>query len=228
LYRSRPTRTAPPRRSRTAWRRRARLVFRRRAAPRRRRRPVVASYLQQVREFPPAVQPMDERRPNYAALGHTIDYRLRLALGSGPGGAVETGVRLLGSSALLHGAPALVCGRLCIRLARSFWLVRKPTWPVGGWVRRSSLCHVAGFYEAVYRTGAFSRRRNLLALADARTTLQQLTAAVPACVVEDIAEQMQLAERPFALFLQMPEKRQCAGRCSPAAATWVEQMRTSS
>ncbi|WP_326615256.1 hypothetical protein OG949_40915 (plasmid) [Streptomyces scopuliridis] len=57
---------------------------------------------------------------------------------------------------------------------------------------------MAGFYEAVYRNGVFSRRRDLLALADARTTLDHLIAAVPAYVLEDIAEQMELAERPSA------------------------------
>ncbi|MBC9731055.1 hypothetical protein [Streptomyces sp. TRM68367] len=70
---------------------------------------------------------------------------------------------------------------------------------------------MAGFYEAVYRNGVFSRRRNLLALADAHTTVDQLTAAVPAYVLEDIAEQVELAERPFAPFRQLPEGQRVCG-----------------
>ncbi|WP_328662008.1 hypothetical protein [Streptomyces sp. NBC_00334] len=73
------------------------------------------------------------------------------------------------------------------------------------------LCHVAGFYEAVYRNGVFSRRRNLLALADARTTLNHLIAAVPGYVVEDIAEQVDLADKPFAPFRQLPVGRRMCG-----------------
>jgi hypothetical protein len=73
------------------------------------------------------------------------------------------------------------------------------------------LCHVAGFYEAVYRNGVFSRRRNLLAPADAQTTLDHLPAAVPVYVVEDIAEQMELAERPFAPLRQLPDHQRVCG-----------------
>jgi hypothetical protein len=69
------------------------------------------------------------------------------------------------------------------------------------------LCHVAGFYKAVYRNGVFSRRRNLLAQADARTTLNHLTAAVPAYMLEDIAEQTELAEHPFAPFQKLPSEQ---------------------
>ncbi|MFM9691781.1 ATP-dependent helicase, partial [Streptomyces galilaeus] len=68
-----------------------------------------------------------------------------------------------------------------------------------------------GFYEAVYRNGVFSRRRNLLAQADARTTLNHLTAAVPAYVLEDIAEQTELAAQPFAPFQKLPSEQRVCG-----------------
>lgn len=70
---------------------------------------------------------------------------------------------------------------------------------------------MAGFYEAVYRNGVFSRRRNLLAHADARTTLDQLTGAVPLYVLDDIAEQMELAERPFAPLRRLPDEQRVCG-----------------
>ncbi|MFF5092082.1 sigma factor [Streptomyces niveus] len=50
--------------------------------------------------------PLNERRPDYAALGHTIDYRLRLRLGSGPGPAAIAGVELIGGDLPVEGAPA--------------------------------------------------------------------------------------------------------------------------
>ncbi|GAA5707661.1 UvrD-helicase domain-containing protein [Streptomyces avermitilis] len=175
---------------------------------------VVAAYMQRSRGLPPAVQPMDERRPDYAALGHTIDYRLRLSLGRGPGDAVATGVRLLGSRIPIEGAPALDVRRT-LHTAGTQLLARLQTHLEGaprlGEEELTRLCHVAGFYEAVYRNGVFSRRRNLLALADAHTTVDHLTAAVPAYVLEDIAEQMELAERPFAPFRQLPDEQRVCG-----------------
>lgn len=134
---------------------------------------LVGTYLHWAQELGPAVQPMDERRPDYAALGHTVDYRLRISLGHGPGDAVTTGVRLLGSALPLAGAPAAetrsalygagiqLLARLDAHLAGTSPLDEQDL---------TRLCHVAGFDEAVYRTGVFSRRRNLLAQADERTT----------------------------------------------------------
>jgi hypothetical protein len=175
---------------------------------------VVSSYLQWSRGLPPAVQPMDERRPDYAALGRTIDYRLRLSLGSGPGDAVTAGIALLGSSLAIEGAPSFEVRR-ALHTAGSQLLDRLQA-HLNGMHQLSEeeltrLCHVAGFYEAVYRNGVFSRRRNLLALADARTTLSHLTAAVPAYVVEDIAEQVKLAEQPFEPFRQLPDGHRLCG-----------------
>jgi hypothetical protein len=175
---------------------------------------VVGTYLQWSRGLPPPVQPMDERRPDYAALGHTIDYRLRLSLGCGPGDAVATGIRLLGSHIPLEGAPAPEVRR-ALHTAGTTLLAHLQSHlqegPGLGEEELTRLCHVAGFYEAVYRNGLFSRRRNLLALAHAHTTLDHLTAAVPAYVTEDIAEQMELAERPFAPLRQLPDEQRVCG-----------------
>ncbi|WP_328688168.1 UvrD-helicase domain-containing protein [Streptomyces phaeochromogenes] len=187
-------------------------VFLARHLPRTER--VVGSYQQWSRALPPTVQPMDERRPDYAALGRTIDYRLRLALGRGLGGAVTTGVQLLGSTYPLEGAPAPDV-RAALHTAGTRLLARLHA-HLDGAVRLGDqeltrLCHVAGFYEAVYRNGVFARRRNLLAQADARTTLDQLTAAVPLYVLDDIAEQMELAERPFAPLRQLPDEQRVCG-----------------
>jgi len=83
--------------------------------------------------------------------------------------------------------------------------------PQPGEEELTRLCHMAGFYEAVYRNGVFSRSRNLLAIADPRTTLDHLTAAVPAYVLEDIAEQLELADQPFAAFQHLPDEQRVCG-----------------
>ncbi|MEU8746503.1 UvrD-helicase domain-containing protein [Streptomyces parvulus] len=175
---------------------------------------LVSSYLQWSRGLHPAVQPMDERRPDYAALGRTIDYRLRLSLGNGPGDAVTAGIALLGSRLAFEGAPAFEV-RQALHTAGTQLLDRLQAHLDGmhrlGEEELTRLCHVAGFYEAVYRNGVFARRRNLLALADTRTALNHLTAAVPTYVVEDIAEQIKLAEQPFAPFRQLPQGQRVCG-----------------
>ncbi|MFI9296656.1 ATP-dependent helicase [Streptomyces gardneri] len=175
---------------------------------------LVGAYHQHVRNLPHPVQPLDERRPDWAALGRTIDYRLRLSLGGGLGDAVTHGVRLLGSQAPLDGAPAAPV-RSVLYIAGTQLLARVQAHLDGsGPVSEGDLtrlCHVAGYFEAVYRNGVFPRRRNLLAQADATTTLKSLTTAVPAYVLEDIAEQMQLAEEPFAPLRRLPAAQRVCG-----------------
>ncbi|MGW4049518.1 UvrD-helicase domain-containing protein [Streptomyces sp. NPDC004779] len=175
---------------------------------------LVGTYHQRVRELPHPVQPMDERRPDWAALGHTIDYRLRLSLGGGLGDAVAHGVRLLGSRTSLDGAPAgpvrAALHTAGTRLLARVQAHRDGSAPLGaGDLTR--LCHVAGYFEAVYRNGVFPRRRNLLAQADAATSLDDLTAAVAAYVLEDISEQMQLAEEPFTPLRILPAEQRVCG-----------------
>ncbi|MFJ5803694.1 UvrD-helicase domain-containing protein [Streptomyces decoyicus] len=187
-------------------------VFLARHLPRAER--LVGSYVQRLRGLPHPVQPMDERRPDYRAIGHTIDYRLRLGLGSNAGLAVTTGVRLLGSPVPLDGAPSpqvrASLHEAGIRLLSRLQTHLEGTSPAGE-EELTRLCYVAGFFEAVYRNGVFSRRRNLLAQADELTTLEQLTAAVPLYVLEDVAEQMQLAEEPFAPYRALPSQQRVCG-----------------
>ncbi|GGM13957.1 hypothetical protein GCM10010129_67620 [Streptomyces fumigatiscleroticus] len=179
---------------------------------------LVGSYLQRLRGLPAPVQPIDERRPDWAALGHTIDYRLRIGLGGGPGTGVDQGIALLGSPLPLQGAPP---PRVRAALHRcGIQLVERLRAHQDGVNRLDEeeltrLCHVAGFFEAVYRSGVFARRRNLLAQAHEHSTLGQLTAAVPGYVLEDIAEQTHLAERPFAPFRALPADQRV---CGPAFA----------
>jgi hypothetical protein len=176
---------------------------------------VIASYLQHIRSLPHPVQPLNERRPDYAALGQTIDYRLRLSLGSDPGPASIAGVEMIGSPLPVPGAPSAavranlhmigtsVLGRLRSHLS-------DPSRPLSD-DELTRLCFVAGFFEAVYRNGTFSRRRNLLAQVDEHTTVKSVTSSVPSYVLEDIAEQMKLAEKPFTALRSLPARQRVCG-----------------
>ncbi|MFF2654551.1 UvrD-helicase domain-containing protein [Streptomyces sp. NPDC058045] len=168
----------------------------------------------EMQGLPPAVQPMDERRPDWPALGHTIDHRLRLTLGSGLGAPIEAGILLVGSTAPLQGAPPPDV-RSALYLAGGHLLSRFEAHLMGVHTlseeELTRLCHVAGYFEACYRSGVFARRRNLLAQAGADTVLEDLTASVPRYVVEDIEEQLQLAQGPFAAYRGLPADRRVCG-----------------
>ncbi|MGN5631515.1 UvrD-helicase domain-containing protein [Streptomyces sp. AC154] len=176
---------------------------------------VVASYIQHIQGLPHPVQPLNERRPDFAALGHTVDYRLRLKLGSDPGSAAQAGVDIIGSGLPIEGAPSTavranlhlignsVLGRLRAHLADTTHRLDDD--------ELTRLCFVTSFFEAVYRNGTFPRKRNLLNLVDEHTTAKALTGAVPAYVLEDIDEQMKLAETPFAPLRSLPAHQRVCG-----------------
>ena len=66
---------------------------------------VARDYLKRLGGLPHPVQPVDVQYPAWSALGHTIDFRLRLSLGRQLGPAVRLGVRLIGENGPLPGAP---------------------------------------------------------------------------------------------------------------------------
>ncbi|MER5618125.1 hypothetical protein [Streptomyces sp. NPDC002215] len=53
---------------------------------------LVGDYQARIVGLPHPVQPIDVQYPNWSALGHAIDYRLRLSLGGQLGLAVVAGV----------------------------------------------------------------------------------------------------------------------------------------
>jgi len=167
-----------------------------------------------VAGLPQPVQPFDVQRPDWAALGHAVDYRLRLSLGRPLGEAVTEGVALAGAPSLVRGAPAEgVCRTL--RTAGEDLLAEIEQYlaaapGAGDEERISRLCFVAAHYEGVYRRGQFPRH-GLLAAAGPRTRLEDLVAAVPTYVVEDLAEQMRLAEPVFAPLRGLPEQQRVCG-----------------
>ncbi|MER7848318.1 UvrD-helicase domain-containing protein [Kitasatospora sp. NPDC096077] len=174
---------------------------------------VVSDYQRRISRLPHPVQPVDVQYPDWPALGHAIDYRLRLSLGQPLGEAVELGVRGTGLGQLLAGAPG-ADGRMSLHRAGLELLAE-----VGGYLadpsqaddeRLSRLCFVAAHFEDVFRSGRF-RRQNPLAGATGTTTLDLLCADVPPYVVEDLRRQMNLAEEPFKAFRSLPPEDRICG-----------------
>ncbi|MCT9011639.1 hypothetical protein [Streptomyces rhizosphaerihabitans] len=140
---------------------------------------------------------------------------LRLSLGSDPGPAAIAGVELIGSDPPIDGAPApavranlhtigtSVLGRLHAHLTDASRQLDDD--------ELTRLCFVTGFFEAVYRNGSFPRKRNLLAQVDEHTTVTSVISAVPSYVLDDIDEQMKLAEQPFAPLRGLPTEQRLCG-----------------
>ncbi len=167
---------------------------------------VVQDYHRRIAGLTPPVQPEDVWRPAWAALGHAIDYRLRLSLGCPLGDAVRHGVDIVASDEPLPGAPNQ---RIRSALAATgYYLLTVVDRFLAGtlevqdrWLNR--LCFVASCYEDVYRAGEVAQR-SLLREASPSTDLRALVKAVPAYVVADIAAQMELARPVFAPFRELP------------------------
>jgi hypothetical protein len=176
---------------------------------------VARDYLTRIRGLRHPIQPMDVRKPAWSALGHTIDFRLRLSLGCPLGNAVSTGVALIGGDMALRGAPP-VSARAALHRAGRELLAAVDTWihdpsRVPSEEDITRLCFVAAFYESIYRTGEM-RRGSMLAAATPTTTLRELVRAVPVYAVGDISQQMRLAEPAFREFRALPRR---AVTCGP-------------
>jgi hypothetical protein len=178
-------------------------------------RPVIGDYLDRLSHLPRPVQPVDVQRPAWAALGHAIDLRLRLSLGGHLGPAVDHGIALLATNQPIPGLP--VPARTALHAAGRALLAAADTYrhqPTGldddQEDDRIRLCFVAGYFEDIYRTGEV-RRFSVLADATPATTLKDLTAAVPGYVLEDIRQQMHLADEPFRAFRALPEAERICG-----------------
>lgn len=179
---------------------------------------VVRDYLNRAASLPRPLQPIDVRYPQWAALGHAIDYRLRLAFGSRLGIAVTAGVFALDSETPLRGMPSSdaraalhAAGMEMLRTVEAHLTAQNPT-AQGSLVEDElvRLCFVAGYFEDIARTGEV-RRFSMLADATETTRLADLTAAVPAYVLDDIARQRALAEEPLAHLRALPAETRICG-----------------
>ncbi|MEV4094337.1 UvrD-helicase domain-containing protein [Streptosporangium saharense] len=170
-------------------------------------------YLEHLVGLPHPVQPIEVQRPDWSALGHTVDYRLRLSFGGDLGPGVRFGVQAFDGTYHFHGQPAAPVRRALhaagerLLAAVDAYLAEPGRYNEETIVR---LCFVAAFYEDIARTGHL-RRFNLLATATATTSLADLVAAVPAYVLDDIGHQMRLAERPLAALRALPPAARVCG-----------------
>lgn len=168
---------------------------------------VVQDYHRRIAGLPRPVQPERAWRPAWPALGHAIDYRLRLSLGCRLGDAVHIGVEAIASSEPLPGAPSRPT-RIALAAAGRYLLAVVDQFLAGAleledrWLTR--LCFVASYFEDVYRTGEIAQA-SMLRDASPGTDLRTLTKAVPAYAVADIAAQMELAQPVFAPFRALPQ-----------------------
>jgi len=170
-------------------------------------------YLARLAGLPHPVQPLDVRYPDWAALGHAIDYRLRLSFGGQLGPAVTAGVDIIGSTECLPGAPAPpvrralhVAGQRLLAVVNTY--LADPSGHDEETLAR--ICFVAAFYENIARTGQI-RRHSMLTGATAATTLTDLTAAVPTYAIDDLDAQLRLAEQPLAAFRALPPHAKVCG-----------------
>jgi hypothetical protein len=180
-------------------------------------RRAVLDYLGRIGDLPRPVQPADVRYPAWAALGHAIDFRLRLSLGCPLGDSVAAGVAAIGASGSLRGAPSRAvrdalhrCGHYLLATVNAY--LGDPGSLPDGYLAR--LCFVAAFYEDVFRCGEV-RRYSMLAEGTPDTTFDGLVAAVPGYAVDDIGQQMALAGNTFRQFRALPRR---AVTCGPVFA----------
>lgn len=175
---------------------------------------LVRDYLHQLDTLPSPVQPTRARRPDWSNLGHTIDYRLRLSLGGDLGAAVDYGIAAFDVGLQLPGRPDEATSK-ALHAAGEELLARIDEWRADPSLLDTDaltrLCYVAGYFEDIYRSGHL-RPTSLLGQASAATRLDDLTAAVPAHVVDDIDQQMRLAaDGGFADFWPLPAEQRICG-----------------
>lgn len=170
-------------------------------------------YLQHLNGLPHPVQPIDVQYPDWSALGHAIDYRLRLSFNGHLGPAVTFGVIALEGTDPFPGAPAPpvrdalhATGRQLLATIETY--LDDPSSLTEETVVR--LCFVAAFFEDITRTGQI-RRHSMLAETTPDTSLNDLVDKVSAYVIDDIASQTKLAEEPLASFRALPQSAKVCG-----------------
>ncbi|MFJ6729568.1 UvrD-helicase domain-containing protein [Streptomyces sp. NPDC091281] len=174
---------------------------------------LVRDYLGRIARLPQPVQPIDVQHPNWSALGHAIDYRLRLSLGGRLGPAVTLGVWALDGAEPLRGAPGPESRKALHAAGQQLLATVDACLAAPGSMDEDTLtrlCFVAGFFEDIARTGQI-RRFSMLAGATPATNLADLTDAVPAYVLDDISQQMRLATGPFSRLRGLPREARVCG-----------------
>ncbi|MFD6327035.1 hypothetical protein ACFWOL_30280 [Streptomyces sp. NPDC058442] len=182
---------------------------------------LLSDYRRRMARYPAPVGPAarTEPRPEYRMLGHTIDHRLRISLGAPTGQPIKEGIvraviddggwpdpdvisTVQAAGAVLlkeldqyessDGQPLALASETEERLVR--------------------LCHVASSFEAIFRHVGWVRG-NSLGSSRPGATLDEIVAAVPPYIVDDIHQQMALAAHPgpFDGLRQLPAAQRVCG-----------------
>ncbi|MCX4650225.1 pentapeptide repeat-containing protein [Streptomyces sp. NBC_01446] len=170
--------------------------------------------------FPAPVKPESEGvRPDYALIGHSIDHRLRISLGAPTGGPIACGVDLAridddGWPSREVTLAVQAAGHDLLAELRSYDKREGVPLALAGEAedRLVRLCHVASGFETIYRLGGFVRGNSLGRCAP-DAGLEDLLAAVPATVVDDVRRQMMLAADPgpFPALRELPSGQRICG-----------------
>jgi len=182
---------------------------------------VLADYRTRLRRFPAPVTPAPpaDLRTYYRMVGHTIDHRLRITLGAPTGQPIAAGV----VRAVLDDdgwpSPDVIrtvrtAGEDLLEELRAYESTQGQPLALDDKAeeRLVRLCHVASHFEAIIRHGGWMRG-NTLGFCKPGSGLDDLAAAVPACVVDDVRAQMALAAAPgpFAHLRKLPAPARVCG-----------------
>ncbi|MGK4586107.1 hypothetical protein [Kitasatospora sp. HPMI-4] len=147
------------------------------------------------------LRPRHQGEIAWPMLGHTIDHRIRISLGSAYGPPIRIGVDAFAgsrpagpppeASAAIHRAGQQMIAELTTHTSTPPLALAGPEGE-----RLVRLCFLASHFEAVFRSG---KVEGLLAEASAASTLDSLLEAVPPYALADIDAQLQLAADPEAL-----------------------------
>ncbi|MGW7003693.1 UvrD-helicase domain-containing protein [Streptomyces sp. NPDC054933] len=177
---------------------------------------VVRDFHARIRDLPQPVRPGRGRGVAWAELGHAIDYRIRLMLGSGLGDPVATGVAMMGGveQVTFPGAPEPKVRDALALAGRELIATINQHQASGDLAGHEDLlnrlCFVAAFYERIFRSGRLGEG-GLFEGATAHTRLSHLVEAVPPYVVADLAAQARIAEERFADLCALPKDKREVG-----------------
>lgn len=164
----------------------------------------LSDYRRRLAGSAPPVKPMPAagQRADYRMLGHTIDHRLRISLGAPTGQPISEGVVRTAfdddgwpSTEVISTVQA--AGKVLLEELRPYENAGGQPLSLDGKDedRLVRLCHVASSFEAIFRCVGWVRG-NSLGSSRPGDSLDDIAAAVPAYVVNDIRSQMKLAATP--------------------------------
>ncbi|MEU9015711.1 hypothetical protein AB0D12_39780 [Streptomyces sp. NPDC048479] len=181
----------------------------------------LSDYRRRLARFAPPLAPDagPGQRADYRMLGHTIDHRLRISLGTPTGQPIKEGV--VRTAFDDDGWPSLevintvhAAGMVLLEELRQYESADGQPLALADEAeeRLVRLCHIASSFEAIFRCVGWVRGNSLGACRPG-DSLNDIAAAVPDYVVDDIRGQMKLAAAPgpFGRLRQLPATARICG-----------------